>query len=226
MSGVNRRYFLGASAAALAAPLLRAEDKKVAANDKVRVALVGCGGMGRANLHDFMRIPEFEIVGLCDPDPGHIQDALNDVKKANRPTEQVKTESDFRRVVDRKDLDAVIVGTPDHWHCYVLIAACAASKDVYCEKPLSHNIVEGRTMVEAARRNKRVVQIGTQQRSGQHFKDAVKFVQDGKLGDVTFCRTWISNGTGPEGAGNPADSDPPPGVDYDMWLGPAPKRPF
>jgi predicted dehydrogenase len=173
-----------------------------------------------------MRIPEFEIVGLCDPDSGHIQDALNDVKKANRSTEQVKTQSDFRRVVDRKDLDAVIVGTPDHWHCYVLIAACAAGKDVYCEKPLSHNIVEGRTMVEAARRNKRVVQIGTQQRSGQHFKDAVKYVQDGKLGDVTLCRTFITNHNPPDFIGSPEDSNPPPGVDYDLWLGPAPKRAF
>ncbi|HMF14682.1 MAG TPA: Gfo/Idh/MocA family oxidoreductase [Gemmataceae bacterium] len=226
MSSVNRRYFLGASAAALAAPLLRAEGKKVAANDKVRVALVGCGGMGRANLSDFMKVPEFEIVGLCDPDPKQIEGAMNDVKKANRPTEQVKTESDFRRVVDRKDLEAVIVGTPDHWHAYVLIAACAAGKDVYCEKPLCHNIVEGRAMVEAARRNKRVVQIGTQQRSGQHFKDAVKYVQDGKLGDVTLCRTWITNHNKPDFIGSPADSDPPPGVDYNLWLGPAPERPF
>jgi predicted dehydrogenase len=226
MSSVNRRYFLGASAAALASPLLRAEDKKPGANDKVRVALIGCGGMGRYNLSDFMKVPEFEIVGLCDPDPKHIEDAMNDVKKANRPTEKVKTDKDFRRILDSKDLDAVIVGTPDHWHAYVLIAACAAEKDVYCEKPLSHNIVEGRAMVEAARRNKRVVQIGTQQRSGQHFKDAVKYVQDGKLGDVTLCRTWITNHNKPDFIDSPPDSDPPPGVDYDLWLGPAPERPF
>src|SRR5262249_32448444 len=140
MSAVNRRYFLGASAAALAAPLLRAEGKNVAANDKVRVALVGCGGMGIANLSDFMRVPEFEIVGLCDPDPKQIERAMNAVKKSNRPTEKVKTEKDFRRISDSKDVDVVICGTPDHWHAYVLIAACAAGKDVHCEKPLSHNI--------------------------------------------------------------------------------------
>jgi predicted dehydrogenase len=226
MSEVNRRYFLGVSAAAMAAPFLRADGKKVAANDKVRVALIGCGGMGRANLHDFMRLPEFEIVGLCDPDPKHIEDAMNDVKKAERPTEKLKTDKDFRHIIDNKDVDAVIVGTPDHWHAYVLIAACAANKDVYCEKPLSHNIVEGRAMVNAARRNKRVVQIGTQQRSGQHFKDAVKFVQDGKLGDVTLCRTWITNHNKPDFIGNPPDSEPPSGVDYNLWLGPAPERPF
>jgi predicted dehydrogenase len=226
MSSVNRRYFLGASGAAMASPLLRADDKKVAANDKVRVALIGCGGMGRANLHDFMRIGDFEIVGLCDPDPKHIEDAMNDVKNAKRPTELVKTEMDFRRVIDRKDVDVVIIGTPDHWHAYVLIAACAAGKDVYCEKPLSHNIVEGRAMVTAARNNKRVVQIGTQQRSGQHFQDAVKYVQDGKLGQVTLCRTWITNHYKPDFIGSPPDSNPPPGVDYDLWLGPAPERPF
>jgi predicted dehydrogenase len=226
MSSVNRRYFLGASAAAMASTLLRADEKKVGANDRVRVALIGCGGMGRANLHDFMRISDFEIVGMCDPDPKHIEDAMNDVKKANRPTEKIKTDKEFRHILDSKDLDAVIVGTPDHWHAYVLIAACAAGKDVYCEKPLSHNIVEGRAMVNAARQNKRVVQIGTQQRSGQHFKDAVKYVQDGKLGEVTLCRTWITNHNKPDFIGSPPDSDPPPGVDYNLWLGPAPERPF
>src|SRR5438093_6691615 len=134
---------------------------------------------------------------------------------------------DFRKVLERKDIDAVIVGTPDHWHAYVLIAACANNKDVYCEKPLSHNIVEGRAMVDAARRNKRVVQIGTQQRSGQHFQDAVKFVQSGKLGTITHCRTWITNRSAPDEIGNPADGgEPPAGTDYNMWLGPAPEHAF
>jgi predicted dehydrogenase len=228
MEPIHRREFLGASAtlAAGLAPLAADENKRVAANEKVTVALVGCGGMGRADLHDFMRLPEFEIAAVCDIDDAHIADAMNDIKAAHRPTENVRSEKDFRKVVERKDIDAVIVGTPDHWHAYVLIAACANGKDVYCEKPLSHNIVEGRAMVEAARRNKRVVQVGTQQRSGKHFQDAVKYVQSGRLGPISFCRTWISNGTPPEGAGNPPDGDPPPGVDYDMWLGPAPKRPF
>lgn len=227
MSAVSRRTFLGAAAAAgLAAPLVRGDEKKVSANDRVRFALVGCGGMGRANLRDFIRLPDFECVALADPDPNHSKGALDDLKRGNRPIEKVEVVQDFRKIIERKDLDCVIVGTPDHWHAYVLIAACVNGKDVYCEKPLSHNIVEGRKMVEAARRNKRVVQIGTQQRSGQHFKDAVAYVQGGKLGPIYACRTWIANNTPPEGAGNPPDSDPPPGVDYDLWLGPAPKRPF
>jgi predicted dehydrogenase len=151
---------------------------------------------------------------------------MDDLKKGNRPTEKVQAEKDFRKIVERKDIDAIIVGTPDHWHPYVLIAACASGKDVYCEKPLSHNVVEGRAMVNAARKNKRVVQIGTQQRSGQHFKDAVAYVQSGKLGHVYQCRTWITNRSAPDEIGNPADSEPPSGVDYDLWLGPAPKRAF
>jgi predicted dehydrogenase len=231
MKPIQRRQFLGASAAVaagLAAPFALADErKKVSASDKVRVALVGCGGMGRANLNDFMRLPEVEIVGLCDVDSHHIDDAMKDVERAKRSTEKVKTEKDFRKIVESKDVDAVIVGTPDHWHAYVLIAACANGKDVYCEKPLSHNIVEGRAMVNAAQRNKRVVQIGTQQRSGQHFIDAVKYVQSGKLGHVYMCRTWITNNSAPNSLANAPDEDNvPEGVDYDFWLGPAPKRRF
>jgi predicted dehydrogenase len=231
MKPIPRRKFLGTSAAlaaGLAAPFgLGEEKKKVAANEKIRIALIGCGGMGSYNLSDFIRLPDFEVVGLCDVDPGRIDGAMNLLKKGNRPNDKVKTEKDFRKVIERKDLDAVIIGTPDHWHPYILIAACANNKDVYCEKPLSHNIVEGRAMVNAARKNMRVIQIGTQQRSGQHFKDAVKFVQSGKLGQVFLCRTWITNRTGPEGCGNPKDEDnAPKGVDYDLWLGPAPKRKF
>ncbi len=231
MSQLHRRQFLGTSAslaAGLTAPgALAQAANKIAANDKIVVALIGCGGMGRANLRDFVRLPDFEIAALCDVDPKQIQGAMGDLKKANRPTDKVQAEKDFRKIVERKDIDAVIVGTPDHWHAYVLIAACANGKDVYCEKPLSHNLVEGRAMVNAARRNKRVVQIGTQQRSGQHFKDAVAYVQAGKLGDVSLCRTWITNRSKPDEIGNPADeSSPPPGVDYDLWLGPAPQRAF
>jgi predicted dehydrogenase len=231
MSTVNRREFLGTSAALAAgfvAPAaLRADDKKASPNDKVTVALIGCGGMGRYNLSDFMRVPEVEVAAVCDVDEAHIKDAMEDVKKAGRAVEKVKGEKDFRKVLDRKDIDAVIVGTPDHWHAYVLIAACGAGKDVYCEKPLSHNFVEGRAMVNAARKHKRVVQIGTQQRSGQHFKDAVAYVQSGKLGDITLCRTWITNRTGVEPDGNPPDEDhAPAGVDYDLWLGPAPQHKF
>jgi predicted dehydrogenase len=227
MTRLNRRTFLGTSAA-LAAGLAYADDKKgVSPNEKLTVALVGCGGMGRGDLVDFMKLPEVEVAAVCDVDDAQMQRALEDVKKANRSPEKVKAEKDFRRVVDRKDIDAIIVGTPDHWHAYVLIAACANGKDVYCEKPISHNIVEGRAMVNATRKHRRIVQTGTQQRSGQHFKDAVEYVRSGKLGDVFLCRTWITNRSKPDEAGNPPDEDhAPPGVDYDLWLGPAPQHKF
>jgi predicted dehydrogenase len=226
------------SAAGLATPLAVAEAMRTVASataasgrgvspsEQVVVGLIGCGGMGRANLHDFMRLPDFRIAAICDIDPAHQEQALADIKKAGRPLEKLQIEKDFRKVVERKDIDAVIIATPDHWHAYDFLAACANDKDIYCEKPLSHNVVEGRAMVDAARRKQRVVQIGTQQRSGQHFQDAVQFVRSGKLGHIFMCRTWITNQTPPEGVGNPPDDNPPPGVDYDFWLGPAPKRPF
>jgi predicted dehydrogenase len=221
----TRRTFLGASAALAAGAALAADQPP--ASEKLVVALIGCGGQGRGDLRAFLRLPEVEVAALCDVDRAHIDAAAKDVEKAGRPTARLQLEQDFRRVLERKDVDAVIVGTPDHWHAYVLLAACAAGKDVYVEKPLSHNVVEGRAMVEAARRFKRVVQVGTQQRSGKHFQEAVAFVRSGQLGDVFLCRTWITNRGRPGEDVNPPDEpSAPPGVDYDLWLGPAPKRPF
>jgi len=136
--------FLGASAAWTAGLALADEKKPVSPNEKVVVALIGCGGMGRADLHDFMRLPDFEIAALCDVDPSHIEHAMNDAKRANRPTDKIRTDKDFRRIVERKDIDAVIVGTPDNWHAYVLIAACANNKDVYCEKPMVQHVEDGK----------------------------------------------------------------------------------
>jgi predicted dehydrogenase len=182
--------------------------------------------MGRYDLREFVRVPEVQVAAVCDVDGRHARDALGDLKRLGRPTEGVQVTGEFRRILDRKDVDLVIVATPDHWHAYVVIAACAAGKDVYCEKPLAHNIAEGRAMVAAARRNKRVVQVGTQQRSGRHFQDAVEFVQSGRLGTVSLCRTWITTRTAAEGVGNPPDGRAPAEVDYDRWLGPAPLRPF
>ncbi len=229
MSEMTRRAFLGTSAA-LAAGLrtaqARGDTKAVLPSEKVTVALVGCGRMGCNDLKSFIQLPDFQVAALCDIDRSQFAAALAVLKDGGRPTEKVAIEKDFRKVVERKDIDAVIVATPDHWHPYVLLAACANDKDVYCEKPLAHNIAEGRAMVRAARRTNRVVQIGTQQRSMPHFRDAVNYVRSGELGQVYLCRTWICKRESLDGAGNPPDSDPPPGVDYDLWLGPAPKRPF
>src|SRR5581483_367102 len=184
----------------------------------------GSGGQGTGDLRRALQLPGVQCVAVCDVDDEMSAEAL---KKLNRDRE-VKPElitRDFRRVLDRKDIDAVIIGTPDHWHALVTIMACQAGKDVYVEKPLSLTISEGREMVKAARHYNRVVQMGTQQRSAPHFKDAVEYVQSGQLGKIRVVRCWAYQ----DWMGNIVkvpDSDPPASVDYDMWLGPAPKRPF
>ena len=215
----------GAAVAAFPHPAVFGQDAKVAPNDKVTIALIGCGGMGLYNLSDFLRAPEVQVATVCDVDDSHSELAASAVEKASRP--KPKKCRDFREVLDDKSIDAVIVATPDHWHAIPFISACMAGKDVYCEKPISHNILEGRAMVNAARKYKKVSQIGTQQRSGEHFQKAAQLVRDGKLGRVSLTRTWNFTNEAPNGLGKPADQPSPPnGVDYDRWLGPAPSRPF
>jgi predicted dehydrogenase len=139
---------------------------------------------------------------------------------------QATAHTDFRELLERKDVDAVLVATPDHWHAIVTILACQAGKDVYVEKPLAHNIREGRAMVEAARRYHRVVQAGTQHRSSPHFAEAARIVQSGGIGQVHFVRIWNYVNLTPNGIGSEPDSDPPAGLDWDLYLGPAPKVPY
>ncbi|HUZ46336.1 MAG TPA: Gfo/Idh/MocA family oxidoreductase [Terriglobia bacterium] len=220
----NRRDFMkkvaaGAVTAGVGLPAL-GQAKSVSANDKVIVGVVGTGRMGRGDLSDFAKQPEVEIAAVCDVYQPNLDLGL---KAADG---KAQTYTDFRQVLDRKDIDVVIVGTPDHWHPLVMVEACKAGKDVYVEKPICHTIDEGKVMVEAARKYNRVVQVGTQQRSGIHFQKAVKLVQDGFIGKVSFVRTWNYGNQYPEGIGNPADSAPPSTLNWDSWLGPAPKVPF
>ena len=189
-------------------------------NEKIVLGLIGCGGMGRGDMRDILATGMTEVAAVCDPDQSRLDDTMKELEGKATPYK------DFRALLERKDIDAVIVGTPDHWHALPTIYACQAGKDVYVEKPLSHNLVEGRAMVTAARRYGRVVQMGTQQRSGTHFQKAVEIVRSGVLGPISLCRAWNVSNEAPGGIGNPPDSDPPPGLDYDLWLGPAPKRPY
>ncbi len=199
-------------------------NRVAGAGRRIRLGLIGSGGQGTGDLGRALRIPNTECVALCDVDDAMVAEAL---KKLNRERE-VKPElitRDFRRLLDRKDIDAVIIGTPDHWHALTTIMACQAGKDVYVEKPLSLVISEGREMIKAARHYNRVVQMGTQQRSAPHFKEAVDYVKSGALGKIRVVRCWAYQ----DWMGNIAkkpDTAPPASVDYDMWLGPAPKRPF
>jgi predicted dehydrogenase len=221
----TRRRFLASAALAGAAPLTAASAARVlGANDRIRFALIGCGGMGRGDLRDFLKSKNTQVIGLCDVDPSQIAKAQKDVVE---PTGQKAdfTAGDFRKVLDRNDLDAVIVATPDHWHAIPTVEACKAGKDVYVEKPLSVAVWEGRQMVDAARKHDRVVQMGTQQRSGQIYKAGKDYVDSGQLGKVRLVRAWAYLDWKGETPPVP-DSAPPQGVDYDMWLGPTPKRPF
>ena len=230
MNTVTRRRFLEHTAkGVLTAPILGGvvlgvgADRPAAASERVRVGLIGCGGMGRGDLDTFFKSPEVECPIVCDVDDAMLAQGVDLVEK--RRGRKPETTRDFRRVLDRKDIEAVIVATPDHWHALPTVMACQAGKDVYVEKPLATSIAEGRAMLTAMRQHGRVVQMGTQWRSGEHFAQAVEFVQSGKLGQVGLVRGWAYlDWVG--SIGNPPDSDPPAGVDYDRWLGPAPGRPF
>jgi predicted dehydrogenase len=214
-----KRAAIGTAGAGIGFPAL-GRAAQSAPSDRVRVGVIGTGRQGRGDLKAFRQQADAEIVAVCDvykPNLGQGLEAAGG---------RAETYADFRQVLDRKDIDAVIVGTPDHWHALVTVEACKAGKDVYVEKPICHTIDEGILMVEAARKHNRVVQVGTQQRSGIHFQKAVKLVQDGFIGKVSFVRTWNYGNSYPEGIGAPPDSDPPADLDWNAWLGPAPKVPF
>jgi len=194
------------------------------ANEKIVMGLIGCGGQGRHDLSRCMAHPEVAVAAVCDVDQGRMKQAAAWVEdKQKKAPKQV---GDYRNLLKMKEIDAVIVGTPDHWHALNTVDACNAGKDVYVEKPISHNIAEGRAMVSAARRNKRVVQVGTQQRSEGPFLKAITAIKQRKIGEISEILINFHGNELPNGLGNPPDADPPPGVDYDLWLGPAPKGPF
>lgn len=221
---MHRRKFLESSTAAgVAAALLGMAARKAhAANDKISIGVAGVKGRGGSVLNTFAALPEVEVRYVCDLDENVLQARLSQVEqKTGKRPQAIK---DFRQALDDKTLDALVLGTPDHWHALPTIHACQAGKDVYVEKPDGHNILEGRTMVAAAKKHSRVVQLGTQARSGPHLLSCMEYLKTGALGKVRFAKAWESAKQG--SIGHPADREPPPGLDYDFWLGPAPKRAF
>jgi len=193
------------------------------ANDRIAIGFIGLGAMGSANLGYAMKVPEAQPVAVCDVYQPHLERAQAAAQKGGF---QVKAVKDFREIIADKSIDAVCIATPDHWHAYMAVEACKAGKDVYVEKPACKFVEEGQKMVEAARKYQRVVQAGTMQRSGGYFLKAAEIVNSGAIGVVTMCHAFQSGLTKQEGWGNPPDSDPPADLDWDMWLGPAPKVPF
>ncbi len=230
----SRRKFVQNSAALLGGTLLAsAMDNKVFAilknrvlpSDQLNIGLIGANGMGFSDLKSALKIPGVNVVAMCDVDKNVIETRMADLSKMNVDTSKIKTYGDYRQLLDNKDVDAVIVGTPDHWHAMIMMNACAAGKDVYCEKPVGNSIGECRAMVAAQKKYNKVVQAGQWQRSQQHFKDAVDYVQSGVLGNIRTVKVWCYQGWMQPGPVVP-NTPPPPGVDYAMWLGPAPTREF
>ncbi len=223
MKTFGRREFVrwGASSLAWAAGSRLALSRSAA--DKISVGVIGYGRQGNWNMRDFMKQSEVVVAAVCDVYEPHRNKGVADAKAEGHNPDAY---NDFRHILDRKDIDAVIVSTPDHWHALQSVWACQAGKDVYVEKPIATTIVEGRKMVTAARRYNRVVQVGTQQRSADHFQQVVELVRAGALGQVSEVRTWNFGNQFPNGMGNVPDSEPPAGLDWDLWLGPARKVPY
>jgi predicted dehydrogenase len=191
----------------------------------VNVGLIGARGMGWDDLSALLKNPSARCVALCDVDKSVLDKRTADLaKNAPLPADFLATD-DYRRLLDRKDIDAVLIGTPDHWHCLPLVDACRAGKDAYVQKPLANSIGECDAMVAAVRKYNRVVQVGQQQRSGGYWRELIEFLRAGNLGHISRVNVWANfRYTALPPA--PADTAPPDGVDYDRWLGPAPARPF
>ncbi len=225
MNSESRRTFLKQTSAAVATATLTAgfqQSAKGAASERVRVGIIGAGGRALSLIDSFSRNPEVDVVIIADLDANRLPRGLatSEIHQKKKP----RGESDFRRIIDDPTIDAVVIGTPDHWHAIPTILACQAGKDVYVEKPDSHNIVEGMRMVAAMRKYGRVIQMGSQHRSTDRLQSAIAFVESGALGRCTVAKAWESSKQG--NIGYPPDGTPPKGVDYDMWIGPAPERPF
>jgi len=221
---ITRRNFLKTTAAAAVVLPTMGVDAlgKVSANDKINVALIGCKNMGWGDLSDMLLDKEIECVALCDIDKSILDGRAADLVKQGRKTPTLY--GDYRKMLERKDVDIVIVGTPDHWHCLHTVDACAAGKDVYVEKPIANSIAECDAMVAAAKRYSRVVQVGQQQRSSGHWKEMIEYLRSGKLGKIGRSHIWANFSYA---AMTPRpDTEVPAGVDFETWLGPAPARSF
>ncbi len=216
---MNRRYFLMSSATATASQAVR---DVASPNDTVRVAVIGCGGRGNSHMGAWTSMPNVELGALVDVDDSHSERFIGSLQK--RGKNPVKTFRDIRKVLDDKDIDAVSIASPNHWHALQTIWACQAGKDVYVEKPASHNVFESRQIVAAARKYNRIVQMGSQSRSSPALQEAVQKMRDGEFGEIYMARALCFKARNTIGK-TPVEPVPP-GVDYDMWTGPAPLRPF
>lgn len=216
---LSRRGFVKTSLAA--AVTAQAVSRRAhSANERIRLGVIGVGNRGGQLIDSILPHEDADIVALCDVYKPFLD------KWSAKLTDKPAVYGDYRRILERNDIDAVVIATPDHWHALQTVHACDAGKDVYVEKPLSLTIHEGRRMIEAARRNQRVVQVGVHRRSGELFYELAAFVQNGGIGKVTVANCHRLNNMSPNGIGKSAPTDPPQNLDWDMWLGPQAKRPY
>ncbi len=222
---MNRRSFLRTGAAALAASAFTRSQAVDFADQKKRVGLIGCGWYGKADLLRLIQVAPVEVVSLCDVDKTMLADAAELVSTRQLSRKKPRTYGDFREMLREKDLDAVLIATPDHWHALPMIEAVKSGVDVYCQKPIGVDVVEGQAMLAAARKYDRVVQIGTQRRSTPHLIEARdRIIREGKLGKIALVEIYCYYQM--RARDNPPDSAPPENLDYEMWTGPAPMRPY
>src|ERR1700680_2591743 len=222
---MNRRKFLQAGSAGLALDRAGSRVSAFTGPDAKRVGLIGCGWYGKCDLFRLIQVSPVEVVSLCDADKKMLAEAAEMVTARQASKKTTRTCRDYREMLKEKDLDIVLVATPDHWHALPMIAAVEAGADVYVQKPISVDVVEGQAMVAAARKHKRVVQVGTQRRSTPHIIEARdQIIREGKLGKIghveVYCYYHMRTRE------NPPDTAPPANLDYEMWTGPAPKRPY
>jgi predicted dehydrogenase len=223
---MNRRDFLKVGAAGLATSVLNSAYVAGASDSKTyRAGLIGCGWYGKSDLCRLIQVAPVEVVSLCDPDQHMLEGAAKRISERQKSHKTPRLYGDYRQMLKEKDLDLVLVGTPDHWHSLIMIDAVESGADVYCQKPISRDVLEGEAMVAAARKNNRVVQIGTQRKSTPHLiqvkKEIIETGMLGKISHVDICCYEHMRANG-----NPPDSTPPEWFDYETWTGPAPKRPY
>jgi predicted dehydrogenase len=222
---MNRRDFLQAGTAGLALSVAGGYHAAWAADKAPRVGLIGCGWYGKIDLFRLIQVAPVEVVSLCDVDKKMLADAAEQVAGRQVSKKKPRTYHDYREMLKEKDLDIVLIATPDHWHALTMIAAVESGADVYVQKPISVDVAEGAAMLAAARKHKRVVQVGTQRRSTPHIIEARdRVVKEGKLGKVAMAEVYCYYHM--RATGNPPDEQPPENLDYEMWTGPAPMRPY
>lgn len=225
---MKRRNFIKGTGAAVAGSFLAQTGVLSAAAgcmlaDKINIGVIGCNGMGWSNVSSLLKMNDVDLVAICDVDDNVVQKRVSDYKKFRNNTP--KTYKDYRELLNNREVDAVVIGTPDHWHCRIMVDAVNAGKHVYVEKPIANSIEECRIMVQAQEKTGKVVQAGQWQRSGPHYRKAFDIVRSGVLGRIRLVKVWAYQGWMKPVPVVP-DSQPPAGVDYKFWLGPAAERPF